>query len=347
MSEVVPRVRVPVLPKQEELALEAIRGGHFATGPHLAMLIDVLADRFGCRHVVPTSSAFSALFATLSALDPEAHSVVLPAASTCFAIPNAVRAAGRSPMFWDVDPDTASLTPLGVEASPRIVVAPNHFGRIAEICRVPAPRDTLLIEDAAQSFSSVGTWPRPAAATVLSFYPTKIANGVGGGAVLTDDGPLAARIAHQVDYSQQSRSEPTVRYNLAMANLHAAILLGTLHHMPAMEDSLGAAHQRLEEAAGHSGLRCMRLLPDEHPTRMILHARTAHHRQQLLSYFADRGVGASAELLSLDANGEEGDASQPTPEADRLVDTTFSVPLFPFMSEAEVARVEHAVIQAP
>jgi len=342
MSEGVPRIRVPVFEDQVALAVEALRGGHLVTGPHLERLAQALAERFGRRHVVLASSAFAALFATLKALGVEGRAVALPGASTCFAMPNAVRAAGGRVEWRDVEPDTASLPPPSPEGAAGVVVAPDHFGRVARICGQALPPDVTLIEDAAQAFLSVRPGPAAAAATILSFYPTKIANGAGGGAVLTDDDALAARVGRLVDSSGQSTPETTARHNLSLCNLHAAVLLGTLRRMDEIERGLMLAHRRLAAAAERAGLRVMPAGPGDRPTRMILFAESEAHRDRLIGHFGEHAVQAARELLLL---ADDGDAPR-LPVACRLVACTLSVPLFPLMTEAETSAVERSILTA-
>ena len=106
----------------------------------------------------------------------------------------AVCATGATPVFVDVDADTAAID---VDAAARAVtdrtraVIPVHlYGRPAPLPDLGVP----VLEDAAQAFGALDAGSG-SAAVACSFYPTKNLGGIAdGGAVLTDDDDLAASI---------------------------------------------------------------------------------------------------------------------------------------------------------
>jgi dTDP-4-amino-4,6-dideoxygalactose transaminase len=342
MSEPVARIRVPVFEGQLENVVAAIRAGQLARGPHLGRLEAELCAMFGKRHALLTSNGFAALFATLKALGPADAPVLTAAAGTCFAMVNAIKAAGREVAFADLDAGSFGIGDLrGLQAGGRLAAAvvPDHFGRIAPACRRPLADGALLVEDAAQAFLSRRRIGTAADVVVLSFYPTKFANGIDGGAVLTDLTDLHQTMRHLASYEEQHEFEPAARFNLGMSNLHAAFALGTLAEIEGIERRLLDSHAVLRAVATDCGLRVAEPGAGEVPSRFIVECTDRAARDRMLAQLEHCGVQASRELVWLCPAEERGRH----PVAARLVDCTLSLPFHPLLSDREVERIGAAL----
>ena len=230
MSKRVERIRLHQHKVHEEALIAAVRGGHLATGPHIEKLEQELQARFAKKHAILTVNGFSALCSALLALKNDRHclSVATTAAGTCFAMVNAIKAAGYSPEFFDLDMNSAGIKDDAFSDKSSLILAPDHFGRISPGLRGQKASDLLVIEDAAQSFFSREKIRTSADVVTFSFYPTKWVNGIDGGAILLDDDDLAGLIRRQVSYADQVSYESEVRHNFSMSNLHAAMVLASL-----------------------------------------------------------------------------------------------------------------------
>ncbi len=171
-----------------------IASGNYLLGPELEAFEAELAQYSGRRHAIGVASGTDALRLSLLALGVGVgHEVIVPAFT---AVPTAaaVCATGATPVFVDVDADTAAID---VDAAARAVtgrtraVIPVHlYGRPALLPDLGVP----VLEDAAQAFGALDA-NAGSAAVACSFYPTKNLGGIAdGGAVLTDDDDLAASI---------------------------------------------------------------------------------------------------------------------------------------------------------
>jgi dTDP-4-amino-4,6-dideoxygalactose transaminase len=155
-----------------------------------------------------------ALYAILEALGiGHGDQVILPG-FTCVVVPNAVRFAGGTPVFADVDPDTYNIDPVSVERAitrrTRVLLIQHTFG-------IPAEMDTLLdmatqhrltvVEDCAHALGStyrgrpVGTFGR--AAFFSSQWSKPYTTGLGGMAVASD-----AQMAERLQALQAEFAEP-------------------------------------------------------------------------------------------------------------------------------------------
>ncbi|HSQ79388.1 MAG TPA: DegT/DnrJ/EryC1/StrS aminotransferase family protein, partial [Candidatus Bathyarchaeia archaeon] len=191
--------------------VESLRLG--AGGTAESDLCRRLRDLYRVKHVFAFDSGRSALFAALKA-HGRPGGVLMPA-YTCIVVPEAVRSAGYRPVFADIDLRTlqASGQDLARAAAgdTTVVLATHLFGApcdIEGIERLGRDRGLLVIEDAAPALGL--SWRgRPVRgyghATVVSFDATKAISGEKGGALLTDDDALAAKVGRLLEEGTRAR----------------------------------------------------------------------------------------------------------------------------------------------
>lgn len=171
-------------------------------GPLVREFETRVADLVGVRHCVATCNATIALELILRASDVTGE-VIMPA-MTFAATAHAASWLGLEPVFCDVDPATGLIDPEHVAQliTPHTgaVVGVHLWGRPAPVDRlakIAADHRVKLFFDAAHALGCT-TSGRPVGrfgdAEVFSFHATKAATSFEGGAVVTDDGPLADRI---------------------------------------------------------------------------------------------------------------------------------------------------------
>lgn len=337
MSRVIPRVAIPLFESQTQRLHRAMSHGHLATGPDLEELEHVLRQRTGRRHAILVSNGFSALFVAVKFATMSRGAAVSIPVSTCFSIPNAVRANGRTLRFVDIDPEsigTPRLCPLPEDA---MVVAPDHFGYISPIIEERVSLDVPVIHDAAQSFLSLtAAHSRSPSVTTLSFYPSKLVNGVDGGAILLDNDELAVLMRSFCYYEDQMAPEDGYRMNLRLPNLHAAFLLGTLEHVAEIQERMLRTHARLRNAAQRAGLTVTAPGEGVTPIRFVAKAPSESNRDNLVERMREVGIAAGRELMWLC----EREMAHRYPIADALVRTTLSLPFHPCLTEADVEYME-------
>lgn len=143
------------------------------------------------------SSGREALLALLRNLPIEHGSEILIQGFTCIALPNAIHAAGCTPVFTEIDSDTLNIDTNAVEGkiTPRTkaIIVQHTFGIVADTQKLRAICDKhglLLIEDCAHVLPDV-TGPKRigkhADYLMLSFGRDKAASGISGGAVISKD----------------------------------------------------------------------------------------------------------------------------------------------------------------
>ncbi|MGY1624204.1 DegT/DnrJ/EryC1/StrS family aminotransferase [Geodermatophilus sp. SYSU D00965] len=234
--------------------------GRFVGGPEVETFEARFADYCGTAECVGVGNGTDALELILAGLGVGRGDEVIIPANTFVASVEAVCAVGARPRFVDVLPDTLEIDPDAVAAAigPRTaaVMAVHLFGQMVDVDRlVPLVRrhGIALIEDAAQAHGARFGGRRAGSvgvAAAFSFYPGKNLGALGdGGAVVSDDAALVARIRQMADHGRaSSRYLHTVRgRNSRLDTLQAALLTTKLSRLDEDNARRRALMQRYRE----------------------------------------------------------------------------------------------------
>ena len=233
-----------------------------------------IAELIGARHCVAVCNATVALEIAVRALGLRGE-VIVPS-FTFVATAHALQWQEITPVFCDIDADTHAIDPSRIEPliTPRTtgIIGVHVWGRpcaIDAITDIARRRGLKVLFDAAHAFACsyrgrmVGTFGD---AEVFSFHATKFLNSFEGGAVVTNDDELAARIRLMknfgfVDYDEVGFVGP----NGKISEAAAAMGLTSLESM----DDFIAANARNYEVYAHelAGLPGVRVVGGETPER--------------------------------------------------------------------------------
>jgi dTDP-4-amino-4,6-dideoxygalactose transaminase len=171
-------------------------------GPYVREFEQRIAEIAEVRNCVATCNGTAALEMTIRAAGLTGE-VIVPS-FTFVATAHALQWQGIKPVFCDVDPRTHNIDPGQVEQliTPHTagIIGVHLWGRPCEIDRltdITRRYDLKLLFDAAHAFGCsckgrmIGSFGD---AEVFSFHATKFFNTFEGGAVVTDDDELAAKI---------------------------------------------------------------------------------------------------------------------------------------------------------
>lgn len=233
--------------------VRAFRGGWLAPlGPEVDAFEEELADRGGRQHAVALSSGTAALHLGLLVLGAGPGDVVLTSSMTFAATANAIVYTGAQPLFIDSD-QTGNMNPDLLEAAFDLAsrqgrrvaaVMPIDFlGKVADHQRmepIAEAHGVPVLADAAESVGATRAGRSSASygvASTLSFNGNKVMTTSGGGALLTDDADLAARVRYLATQARQpvAHYEHTdIGYNYRLSNVLAALGRAQLSRLDAM-----------------------------------------------------------------------------------------------------------------
>lgn len=314
-------------------------------GTPVEALEAALAVRHRVAHAVVVGSGTDALMLGLQALGVGPGDEVVVPAVTFFSTAGAVRALGAVPVVVDVLPDRPLLDPELAAAAlgprTRAVIPVHLFGDRAALPTVGVP----VLEDGAQA---IGCSPAGGAGMTLSFYPSKVLGAAGdGGAVLTDDAALAARVralgfhGRQPDGSfDRVRGAPARNCRLdAVQAAFLGVALGDLDRRVARRRAIAARYDAElglsavpRDASSPVSVYCVR-----HPDREALAAALAARGVETRVYYS-RPLGDEPALADL--------ARRPTPHADRFCREALALPMHAALTDDDVQRVVDAVREA-
>jgi dTDP-4-amino-4,6-dideoxygalactose transaminase len=346
-------IHEPLLDELRAAFDRVVRASAFNGGPDVEAFETSFAELVGVPHAVGVGSGTAALqLALMAAGVGPGDEVILPP-NTFVATAEAVVAAGATPVFADVEPDTALLDPAAAEAAvtdrTAAIAAVHLYGQVADMDRLGKladERGLFLLEDAAQAVTS--TWnDRQAgslgAAAGFSFYPGKNLGALGeAGAVTTADPGLARRVAQLRSHGESARYvHERGGVNERMDGLQAAFLNVKLPHLADLQ-------RRRTEVVDHY----RRLLAGVEGVQWFTTRAEAGHSHHLLVVQVER---RDAVLEAMRADGVQAMVHYPTPihlqpafgggaatgrfpVAEAMADRILSLPLFPHMTVEQVER---------
>lgn len=351
---------VDLTPGEDDAAVRAaiakvVERGWFVLGPEVEAFEAEFARESGGRHAVGVGNGTDALALILRAAGiGRGDEVIVPAITAAYT-GLAVLMVGAAPVFADVLADTLSIDPRSAAAavtSRTAAIVPVHlYGHPADMHAVGevAQRHGLaIVEDCCQAHlataggAPVGTLGLGGA---FSFYPTKNLGALGdGGAVLTGDATLAARVRRLRNGGQADRyHHDEAGVNSRLDELQAAVLrarLPFLRNWTAARRARAASYRAAlpssvplaERDSGH----VYHLFPVRSANRDALQAHLASAGVETLVHYPVPLPRQRAFATS---------AAQPCDRADRAARELLSLPLNPRLVDADIARVAGAVAE--
>jgi UDP-4-amino-4-deoxy-L-arabinose-oxoglutarate aminotransferase len=354
---------------------EVLRSGWITTGPQAANLESEFGKHCGARHSIAVASATGGMQVLLRALDIGPGDEVITPSMTWVSTVNMIVLCGATPVFVDVDRHTLMVSPEQVEAliTPRTrAIIPVHYAGAAvdlDGFRTLASRHGItLIEDAAHAAGTAykGRAIGSSGTAIFSFHPIKNMTSGEGGMVVTDDDQLADRLrrlkfhglgADAFDRNNRGRAaqaevlEPGYKYNLP--DIAAALGLGQLQRLQQFNRRRGELAALYAEAlADIEGIEPLGQTP--WPIQHSWHLYIVRVRQQrygldrdrFMAALQQRQIGTGLHFKAIHRQKyyrQQGYGNAALPNTEWNSDRICSLPLFPAMADADVARVADAI----
>ena len=342
-------------PEVESAIRRVIERGWFVLGPEVEAFEAEFAAACGAAHAVGVNTGTDALMLVLRALDIGPGDEVITTPLTAAYTALAIRMAGATPVFADIDPDRCTLAPHAVEAAitshTRAIMPVHLYGQPADMTALQAlatRHGLAIVEDCAQAHLATAEG-RPVGtigiAGAFSFYPTKNLGALGdGGAVVTNDAGVAARVRRLRNGGQTDRYHHVeAGVNSRLDEMQAAILRARLPFLPAW-----TARRRQLAARYRAGLTgASAVLAPEVERGHVYHLLTVHAdaRDALRAHLAEAGIGTLIHYPR-PVHRQPAFADLPPascPVADRVTARILSLPLHPALEDAQVDDVVIAI----
>ena len=351
--------------EMDKAILDVVASSAYVMGPKIQEMENAFAEYVGVKHCVACNSGTDALLLALKAWDVKAGDAVFVPSFTFFASAEVIAMQSATPVFVDVDKDTFNMDVVDLERkieqtlkagklTPRVIIAVDLFGLPADFKKIRQVADRhglYVLEDGAQGFGGrIGD--RKACTfgdiSTTSFFPAKPVGCYGdGGAVFTDNDEWAALVDSYHIHGKGSDRYDNIRIgmNSRMDSIQAAILLVKLKAFKDYElvDVNKVAARYTEK------------LKDVVKTPIVpegFYSSWAQYTIQLKDKEMRSGLQAALKAADIptaiyypipmhrqtafnDLNLEDNRC----PVADQLADTVLSLPVHPYLSEADQDKI--------
>jgi UDP-2-acetamido-2-deoxy-ribo-hexuluronate aminotransferase len=337
---------------------KVMESAQFIMGPEIEELESALASRIGSAHCISCASGTDALMLAMMALNIGSGDEVITSPFTFIATGEMIAILGAKPVFVDIDPRTYNLDPKLIAAAitprTRAIMPVALYGQCAEMDEINAVAQAhglAVIEDAAQSFGATYKGRSSCNLSTIgctSFFPSKPLGCYGdGGACFTNDGDLATAMRQIRVHGQDRRyHHPRLGFNGRLDTLQAAVLLAKLEVFDRelkARDAIAKRYSRaLENAAQVPYVGSYNTSAWAQYTIEV--ARRAEIQQSLSTQGIPTAVHYPMPIHRQPVFASLNQARGSFPVSERASERVLSLPMHPYMSDADVETVTSALL---
>lgn len=363
-----------------ESVAESIRSGWVAMGPKVTQFEKTISEYVGSKYAISMNSATAGLHSSVMAMGIGKGDEVITTPMTFASTVNAIILAGAKPVLVDIDRHSLNIDVNKIEQAVTArtkAIIPVHFAGMPcdmdVIEEIAKKHNLMIIEDAAHAMgasykgSRTGSDKGRGHVAVFSFHPTKNITTAEGGIVCTEDEEIAEYLSVFRQngmskgawnrYSSSGNTHydvpvPGLKYQ--MSDIQAAIGLSQLKQLDSFnrrrreicatyeKELAGCPGISFQEHAGYEHVHSRHIFP------ILVDTDTLKiDRDTFMQQMKERNIGTAIHYNAIHlfsgyakALGKKrGDF----PEAEYVSDRLLSIPLFPAMTDDDVAYCIDAI----
>jgi perosamine synthetase len=352
-----------------------LKSDWLTTGPKITEFEEALARYAGVRYAVAVSSGTAALHCAAYAVGIKPGDEVIVPAITFAATANCVIALGGRPVIVDVEPDTLLIDSGSVErhitSRTKAIIAVDYAG---QPCDYQALRDLAarhklrLISDSCHALGARledKTTGQLADAAAFSFHPVKPITTGEGGAIVTQDPGLAARMCrfrnHGIDVDLHQRNTAgtwfyevvDLGFNYRITDFQCALGLSQLNKIESWIGRRQAIARQYDCA--FQSIDAIRPLAVKDNVRHAYHLYVVKvkgegdlpSRAELFTALREKGIGVNVHYIPLNLHPyyqqRLGTRKGQCPVAETAYEHILSLPIYPAMSDEDVSFVVQSI----
>ncbi len=356
--------------------VDVLKSDYLTCGPKIGDLEKKLCEVTGAKYAVAVANGTAALHIACMAAGVAEGDEVITTPITFAASANCALYCGAKPVFADINPETYNIDPEDIERKitdkTKAIVAVDFTGQAVEIERI---RDIcnkynlVFIEDGAHSIGTkyngkgVGSL---ADMTTFSFHPVKTITGGEGGAIMTNDKVLYDRLvlyrAHGITRNTQLMEHAVngawyyeqldLGYNYRITDIQASLIISQLDKL----DRFVARRKEIVDMYNEA----LSEIPEIIVQKEIKESDTARHlyivqldtekinadRYQVLEALKAEKVCCNVHYIPVyyfPYYEKLGYKKGICPNAEKLYEAMFSIPLYYGMTDKDVQSVIEAI----
>ncbi len=339
--------------------------GKYIMGPEIGQLETQLAEYVGTRHAVGVASGTDALLIALMAYEVGPGDAVFTTPFTFIATAEVVQLLGATPVFVDIEPDTFNIdtgklaevvkkTAAEGKLKPKGIIPVDLFGQPADYAEIEAIAnefDLFVLQDAAQSFGAKYKGTRACShgnVAATSFFPAKPLGAYGdGGMIFTDSNDVHEKLTSLRVHGKGTDKYNNIRIgvNGRLDTMQAAILLAKmeifeeeiqLRQIVAQRYADGIKEPVQTPFVKEYNLSAWAQYSILHPNRTEAMARLKENGVPTAIYYPKP-------LHLQDAFCHLGYQKGEFPVTEDASERIFSIPMHPYLTEEEQAKVIEVV----
>ncbi len=366
-----------------ETVAAILRSDWLTQGPAVDRFEAKLAELTTAPHAVAVSSATAALHIACLACDLGPGDIAWTSPNSFVASANCAIYCGAEVDFVDIDPVSLNMSAEALDAKLQVaeaegrlpkVVIPVHFAGqacdMAEIAALARRYGFRIIEDASHAVGgSYADVPIGACTfsdiAIFSFHPVKIITTGEGGAAMTRDPELAARMELLRSHGITRRRELLLRadegpwyyeqsglgFNYRVTDIQAALGVSQIDRV---DEYIARRHEIADEYdARLAGLPLT--LPARLPGRRsalhlyVVQLEEAGRRRQLFEAMRNAGIGVNVHYIPIHLQPfyrARGFSPGDFPNAEAYYERAITIPMHPQLALADIERVADTLAEA-
>lgn len=359
-----------------EAVVNVLKSDYLTCGPKINELEKRICEITGAKYAVAIANGTAALHIACLAAGIKEGDEVITTPITFAASANCALYCGAKPVFADIDPNTYNIDPDDIERkiteNTKAVVAVDFTGQAVEIERIKdicKKNNLIFIEDGAHSIGTkyngkgVGSL---ADMTTFSFHPVKTITGGEGGAITTNSKELYEKLtlfrAHGItrDLNKLENEchgpwyyeQIDLGYNYRITDIQSALIISQLDKLDLFVKRRKEIVEKYNEAFSD--------MPEIIVQKEIVESDTARHlyivqldNEKLNGTRLDIFEALKAEKVCCNVHyipvyyfpyyEKLGYKKGICPNAEKLYENMFSIPLYYGMSDEDVESVIEAI----
>jgi dTDP-4-amino-4,6-dideoxygalactose transaminase len=344
-----------------EVFQRVLKKSSFILGPEVVAFEQAFASYIGAKECLAVNNGTTALQLVLEALEIGPGDEVITVANTFIATAEAISAVGAQPVFVDADPVSYTMDPQLVEAAitpnTKAILPVHLYGQSADLdalLAIARRHNLYLVEDACQAHGATYKGKRVGAfgiAGCFSFYPGKNLGALGeGGGIVTNDPVFAQKMRMLRDHGSTKKYEHSMPgYNFRLEGLQGGFLNVKLKRLDKWNARRREIAKRYQELLADAPITLPAEMGwGEHVYH--LYVIQADDREALRKSLNDAGIEIGLHypvpLHLQEAYKDLGYEKGAFPVSEHLSSHILSLPMHPYLTDAEVERVANVVLES-